>query len=950
MKNKDWWRNVGIIIAVLILIPPFAGCVEKGTETGENMAPSVTIDANVTSGDAPLSVNFTANATDPDGYVANYTWNFGDGNTSYQQNPVHVFTEPNTYNVTLTVKDNNGSAAICSMWITAIEVGPENELPTVTITHPLNGTTISGTITIQGTASDSDGEVQTVQVKIDDNAWKTASGTTSWSYGWDTTKVSNGAHSVYARSHDGRNYSSIYSVGITVDNPLLNQRPVADASNTHPIQANTGQQITFDGSASYDPDGIIVLYEWDWTDDGTYDWSGSSATTTHSYSSNGTYTAKLRVTDNDGASDTCTKQITISNVAPVAVNDTAVTNEDTAVVINISINDYDSDGSIDLSSIVITSAVSHGSIDVNTNGTVTYTPDSNYYGYDEFDYTIKDNDGVTSNIATVTITINGVNDLPVANFSYSPPAPTTQITVHFADLSSDVDGSIVNWTWNFGDGNTSYLQDPTHQYADNGMYNVTLTVTDDDGATEYDVQQITVLSASGGNFSIACWNLECFGKSKATNTTLLNYYANKLDDYDISIVQEIRNKTGEAIQLLADKLPGYQYIVSERAGSSARYKEQYAIFYDSRATLVSYHDYTPEKQNEFERPPLEATFTVSNWTFTLYTIHTKPSNVENELINLENLTGEPSTDTLIIGDLNADGSYYIEDNRSQFTNWDWVITNDMDTTVSPNNDYTYDRIIINNAAEDNFIRAGVMSDVNIGQSDHYLVYAVFNTNTSAVINVPPVAGFTYHTDNITAYFTDISSDPDGDVLTYDWDFGDGNTSEEQNPTHTYSTEGTYNVTLIVSDGKASDSTSKYVTVTQQPSTGHIVINEIEQNPYGDDAGNEWVELFNPTDSAIDVSGWKLQTTHGNIETHYIPEETTINSGGYLVITFNKQFLDNNGDSVILFDRNSNEIDRTPVVGDSHDDSRSWQRTPNGYDSDSPSDWQFKYATEGYSNS
>jgi len=223
-----------------------------------------------------------------------------------------------------------------------------------------------------------------------------------------------------------------------------------------------------------------------------HDWSGSSATTTHSYSSNGTYVVKLRVTDNDGGSDTCTKQITISNVVPVAVNDTAVTNEDTAVVINISINDYDSDGSIDLSSIVITSAVSHGSIDVNTNGTVTYTPDSNYYGYDEFDYTIKDNDGVTSNIATVTITINGVNDSPVANFSYSPPAPTTQITVHFADLSSDSDGFVVNWTWNFGDGAISYQQNPSHQYADDGTYNVTLTVRDNDGATDSTFHLITV--------------------------------------------------------------------------------------------------------------------------------------------------------------------------------------------------------------------------------------------------------------------------------------------------------------------------------------------------------------------------------------------------------------------------------------------------------------------------
>ncbi|MCD6477948.1 MAG: hypothetical protein J7K87_03010 [Candidatus Aenigmarchaeota archaeon] len=229
-----------------------------------------------------------------------------------------------------------------------------------------------------------------------------------------------------------------------------------------------------------------------------------------------------------------------------------------------------------------------------------------------------------------------------------------------------------------------------------------------------------------GDFSIASWNLQIFGQKKASNDTLLNYYADKLDDYDLFVIQEIRDKAGTAIQKLADRLPEYNYVVSQRAGTTSS-KEQYAVFYDGRVTLVGYHDWTPEKQNEFERPPFEATFTVNNWTFTIYTIHTKPSDVPNELANLENLTGEPSADTLILGDLNADGSYYDEDNRAQFINWDWVITNDMDTTVA-SSDNTYDRIILNNAAENNFISMGIMKDVTKDESDHYLVYGVFNSN------------------------------------------------------------------------------------------------------------------------------------------------------------------------------------------------------------------------------
>ena len=56
-----------------------------------------------------------------------------------------------------------------------------------------------------------------------------------------------------------------------------------------------------------------------------------------------------------------------------------------------------------------------------------------------------------------------------------------------------------------------------------------------------------------GNLSIACWNLQIFGQSKASNETLLDYYAEKLDDYDIFIVQEIHDASGTAIETLAGK-------------------------------------------------------------------------------------------------------------------------------------------------------------------------------------------------------------------------------------------------------------------------------------------------------------------------------------------------------------------------------------------------------------
>ena len=93
-----------------------------------------------------------------------------------------------------------------------------NQAPTVTISSPSNGETVSGTITVSGSASDSDDSIISVQIRIDSGSWTTVSGTTSWSYSWDTTKVSDGSHTISIRSFDGTDYSSIDSISVNVKN------------------------------------------------------------------------------------------------------------------------------------------------------------------------------------------------------------------------------------------------------------------------------------------------------------------------------------------------------------------------------------------------------------------------------------------------------------------------------------------------------------------------------------------------------------------------------------------------------------------------------------------------------------------------------------------------------------------------------------------------------------
>jgi PKD repeat protein len=86
---------------------------------------------------------------------------------------------------------------------------------------------------------------------------------------------------------------------------------------------------------------------------------------------------------------------------------------------------------------------------------------------------------------------------PVADFTYSPSDPGTYETVVFTDQSSDSDGTVVSWSWNFGDSGTSADRNPSHQYSAAGNYTITLTVTDDGGNTDSISRGVTVVAPSG---------------------------------------------------------------------------------------------------------------------------------------------------------------------------------------------------------------------------------------------------------------------------------------------------------------------------------------------------------------------------------------------------------------------------------------------------------------------
>lgn len=187
---------------------------------------------------------------------------------------------------------------------------------------------------------------------------------------------------------------------------------------------------------------------------------------------------------------------------PIASNDSATTNEDTAITISVLSNDADPDGTLNTASIEITASPQHGQLSIGGGGAITYTPNLNYFGSDVFGYRVQDNLGARTNIATVNITIIDVNDPPVANndarIVLEDSGPTV---IDVLANDTDVDGVIVRGTLQItsgpANGTASINASGNIVYTPNADFNGTDSISyrvsdDDDGISNTAILTITV--------------------------------------------------------------------------------------------------------------------------------------------------------------------------------------------------------------------------------------------------------------------------------------------------------------------------------------------------------------------------------------------------------------------------------------------------------------------------
>ena len=209
-----------------------------------------------------------------------------------------------------------------------------------------------------------------------------------------------------------------------------------------------------------------------------------------SQTNGGVYTATVTASDGNGGTVTQTITFNVTNPAPTAVNDNASTPEDTPVTISPLANDTDPDGD---PLTITTAAAQNGTVVVNANGTVTYTPNPGFNGTDTITYTISDGNGGTST-ATITVAVADVNDTPVTSGSIGNQTnlDSQVISLPVAGAFSDPDGDALTYTAaglpaglaiNPTTGVISGTIDRSASQLNGGVYSITVTASDGRGGT-----------------------------------------------------------------------------------------------------------------------------------------------------------------------------------------------------------------------------------------------------------------------------------------------------------------------------------------------------------------------------------------------------------------------------------------------------------------------------------
>jgi PKD repeat protein len=413
-----------------------------------NDAPVASFDYSPTSLVGMQYTTFTANCTDADGEVVNWSWDFGDGTTGNGTVIDHRFPRSGTYNVVLTVVDDDDARDTCS-----VTVAVSNAQPNASFSFQ-EGAIVLTSVQFTDGSIDPDGKIVSWH-------WEFGDGSTASIRSPEHVYISTGTYNVTLTVRDNDGATDTVIKTIMVSNRTLHVSIDIDGTTFRSLD-----EIVMRSNTTC-PDDIIVDYQWDFGD-GSF---GTDGSVSHAYPSPGTYTVTLTVWNDEGTSASTSVTVVIVNRAPQASID--VTSDDIRsleeVVLVADATDMDGE--------VMSYLWEFGDGSNATGASVHHA----YSAPGTYIVTLTCVDDLdTATVVNVTLQ---VLNLPPGASIVVEQSSRSPLEMHFVANSSDLDGSLTAWYWEFGDGSTGNGSSALHLYSRDGTYQVNLTVTDDNGAT-----------------------------------------------------------------------------------------------------------------------------------------------------------------------------------------------------------------------------------------------------------------------------------------------------------------------------------------------------------------------------------------------------------------------------------------------------------------------------------
>ncbi|MDF1562624.1 MAG: PKD domain-containing protein [Deltaproteobacteria bacterium] len=463
-STSHTYQSPGTYTALLTVVDADGDQDSRSVEivVTDNSAPSVSVSANPDKGIAPLTVAFTSSVSGGDAPLS-FAWIFGDGSTSTLQNPSHTYATAGTYTAQLTVTDANGDPATASA---AIEVG-NDDVPIVS-----------------GSATPSSGRAP---LTVSFNA-SAQGGNAPLSFAWDfgdggTSTLQNPSHTfstagtyqatVQVSDADGDTDSTTVVVNVTT-----NAQPQVTASAS-PSSGREPLPVSFFASVQ----GGDAPLSWQWSfGDGSP--GSTTQNPTHTYAAAGTYQAQVTVMDADGDADSAQLTISVSsNSQPTARAFADVTQGIAPLKVNFS-------GSVTGGNAPITYDWAFGNGATGSGQATSYT----YPAAGSFTVvlTVTDADGDQASDSLIIGVAS--NQVPTVSATATPASGAAPLTVAFDATASGGDAPLT-YAWDFGDGSQAAVEDPSHTYGLDGVYNASVIVTDANGDSSSATVEVVVQQA-----------------------------------------------------------------------------------------------------------------------------------------------------------------------------------------------------------------------------------------------------------------------------------------------------------------------------------------------------------------------------------------------------------------------------------------------------------------------